>query len=70
MPDIAHLLGVSVSTIRRQMSSFNLFVDQTYTAICDDDLDAVIMEVQEKFPNWGNRLMYGYLTLFFCPSYF
>ena len=59
--DIAHLLGVSVSTIRRRMSSFNLSVHQTYTCISDDDLDAVIMEVQEKFPNWGNCLMYGYL---------
>ena len=61
VPDIAHLLGVSVSTIRRRMSFFNLSVHQTYTCISDDDLDAVIMEVQEKFPNWGNRLMYGYL---------
>ena len=43
------------------MSFFNLSVHQTYTCISDDDLDAVIMEVQEKFPNWGNRLMYGYL---------
>ena len=43
------------------MSSFNLSVHQTYTSISDDDLDVVIMEVQEKFPNWGNRLMYEYL---------
>ena len=60
VPDIAHLVGVSVSTIRRRMT-FNLSVRQTYTPMSDDDLDRIIMEAQERFPNWGNRLMYGYL---------
>jgi len=61
VPDIAQLIGVSISTIRRQMASSNLSVRQTYTSISDDELDRLIMEVQERFPNWGNHLMYGYL---------
>jgi len=43
------------------MASSNLSVRQTYTTISDGELDQLIMEVQEKFPNWENRLMYGYL---------
>ena len=61
VPDIAHLLGVSVSTIRRRMTSFNLSVRQTYACMSNDELDRIISEAQERFPNWGNRLMYGYL---------
>ena len=59
--NIADLLGVSVSTIRRRMTVFNLAVRDTYSSISDTELDYIIYGVQQQFPNWGNRLMYGHL---------
>ena len=61
VPQIAHLLGVSVSTIRRRMSEYNLTIAGTYTNITDAELDAVIGEAQREFPGWRNRQMYGFL---------
>ena len=61
VPQIAELLGVSVSTIRRRMSTYNLSVRATYTVITDERLDELVVSVQQQFPNWGNRQMYGHL---------
>ena len=47
--------------IRRRMTEFNLSVHETYAPISDSDLDRIVEETQQIFPNWGNRLMYGYL---------
>ena len=38
VPQIAQLLGVSVSTIRRRMLSFNMSIRTTYSFISDTDL--------------------------------
>ena len=54
-------MGVSVSTIRRRMSDYNLSIRSTYYPITDEQLDQLIAGVQQQFPNWGNRQMYGYL---------
>ena len=59
--NIADLLGVSVSTIRRRMTAFNLAVHDTYSNISDSELDYIIYGVQQQYPNWGNRSMYGHL---------
>lgn len=32
-----------------------------YATISDDDLEKAIGDIQFSHPNWGNRLMYGYL---------
>lgn len=61
VPQIAELLGVSVSTIRRRMTAYNLSIRATYTAITDERLDELVVSVQQQFPNWGNRQMYGHL---------
>ena len=61
VPQIAELLGVSVSTVRRRMSAFNLSIRATYSSITDDRLDELVVGVQRQFPNWGNRQMYGHL---------
>ena len=59
--NIADLLGVSVSTIRRRMTMFGLTVRDTYSNISDAELDYIISGAQQQYPNWGNRLMYGHL---------
>ena len=61
VPQIAQLLGVSVSTIRRRMLSFNMSIRATYSFISDTDLDGIVSDMQQQYPNWGNRQMYGYL---------
>ncbi len=62
VPQISKLLGVSVSTVRRRMSSLNLSIRCTYSQISDKELDSVVGGVQQQYPNWGNRQMYGYLV--------
>lgn len=61
VPQIAQLMGVSVSTIRRRMSDYDLSIRATYYPISDEELDQLVAGVQQQFPNWGNRQMYGYL---------
>ena len=61
VPQISNLLGVSVSTVRRRMSDFNLSVQATYSLIADADLDALVYNAHLNFPKWGVRQMYGYL---------
>ena len=61
VPNIAGILGVSVSTVRRRMTDFHLSVRQMYSTISDSDLEKAISDIQLAHPNWGNRLMYGYL---------
>ena len=62
VPQIASMLEVSVSTIRRRMSSYGLSIHQTYSNISDAELDAIVSDAQHLFPGWGNRQMYGYLV--------
>ena len=62
VPQIASMLEVSVSTIRRRMSSYGLSIHQTYSNINDAELDAIVSDAQHLFPGWGNRQMYGYLV--------
>ncbi len=61
VPEIANLIGVSVSTIRRRMSIYQLSVRETYTQLGDDELDRMVSDAQLQFPSWGNRLMYSYI---------
>ena len=43
------------------MLTFNLSIRATYSSITDEELDGLVSCMQEQFPNWGNRQMYGYL---------
>ena len=57
-------MGVSVSTIRRRMSASNMSIRATYSALTDEELDQqLVISVQQCFPNWGNRQMYGHLNV-------
>ena len=59
--DIATMLGVSLRTIRRRMSEYNLSVRACYTSIDETDLDHAIRELKGEFPNSGYRIMDGLL---------
>ena len=62
VPQIAQIIGVSVSTIRRRMSEYNLSIRSTYSTMSDTDLDAVVSDLQTQFSGWGNRQVYGCLV--------
>ena len=62
VPQIAQIIGVFVSTIRRRMSEYNLSIRSTYSTMSDTDLDAVVSEIQTQFSGWGNRQVYGCLV--------
>ena len=54
-------MGVSVSMIRQRMSDYDLSIRATYYPISNEQLDQLVAGVQQQFPNWENRQMYGYL---------
>ena len=59
VPQIARIVGVSVSTVRRRMSEYNLSIASTYSTITDAELDAIVCQ---QFYGWGNRQVYGSLV--------
>ena len=61
VPEIAKLVGISVSTIRCRMLEYSLTDRGTYSDISDAELDAEDAKVQKEFPGWGNRQLHGYL---------
>jgi hypothetical protein len=61
VPQISKLCGVSVRTVQRRMSEYNLFVRDCYSNISDSDLDAIVKDIQHMFPTCGNRQMLSYL---------
>lgn len=60
-PKIAAIIGVSLSTIRRRMTEYDLSVTGLYSTITDDELDTIVREIKLNFPNCGYRLMKGHL---------
>ena len=60
-PQMAGIIGVSLSTVRRRMSQFGLSVSAQYTSISDDDLDHLVREIKQHFPTCGNKQMQGHL---------
>lgn len=61
VPQIGHLLGVSVRTVRRRMEQYGLSVQMTYTEISDTDLCERVSYYQRLHPYCGNRQMAGLL---------
>jgi hypothetical protein len=62
VPNIAHVLGVSQSTIKRRLREYGISIrsDQD-TALTDIALDELVRGVQEQFPNAGYRRIYSVL---------
>ena len=61
VPQIADMFGVSISTVRRRMTTYGLSVGATYTCLNDDEVDTLVGEIQHLFPMCGNRQMQGQL---------
>ena len=60
--DMAAMMNVSIRTIERRMAEFGLSIRSTYSDMQDDQLDRIILELMQDFPNTGYRRMSGMLT--------
>ena len=61
VPEISSILGVSVRTVRRRTTEYQLSVGGLYVQLTDTQLDAIVGEIQSQFPTCGNRQMQGHL---------
>lgn len=59
--DIASLLFVSEKTIHRRLQDNGLSVHSTYEKLTDDDLDVIVKDILQEFPNSGYKSMRGHL---------
>ena len=59
--EIASLLGVSESTVKRRIREYGIFVRQRYSTITDETLDGVVEGLMREFPNCGYKRMTGLL---------
>jgi hypothetical protein len=60
--DMAAMMNVRMRTIERRMAEFGLSIRSTYSDIHDEQLDSMIPELMQDFPNTGYRRMTGMLT--------
>ena len=58
---IATMFGVSLRTIRRRMTEYNLSARACYSSIEETELDHAVRELKEEFPNSDYRIMDGLL---------
>ena len=61
VPQIASLLNVGKRTIERRLHEFNISLNTTFSLISNDDLDAVVRDIVNEFPNVGSRQLQGFL---------
>ena len=59
--DIASLLFVSEKTIHRRLQDNGLSVHSTYEKLANDDLDVIVKNILQEFPNSGYKSMHGHL---------
>ena len=59
--DTADLLGVSKRTVERRMNEFGLRISNYYSDINDSDLESIVRNLTEEFPNIGYKRMSGLL---------
>ena len=43
------------------MTGYNLSIRSTYCSLNDGELDLLVADIQQQFPNARNRQMYGHL---------
>ena len=61
VPQIADMLGVSISTVRRRMTEFGLSITAQYSMLSDQEIDEIVQRIQQQFPMCGNKQMQGHL---------
>ena len=59
---IATVIGVSLNTIRRRMTDYGLSITALYSNISDHELDSIVSQIKQEFPNCGYRVTQGHLN--------
>ena len=59
--EIASMLNVSESTVKRRMREYETFVRQRYSDISEYELDKIVEGIMREFPNSGYKRMTGLL---------
>lgn len=59
--EIASLMGVSESTVRRSIHEYDCHVERSYSDFTEEQLDQVVLQFIREFPNCGYRRMTGLL---------
>ena len=63
IPEIAKLLNVSVSTVKRRMTKYGCRQRSVYSTITDDELDNLLSTIISENPQTGYKRMIGYLKV-------
>ena len=63
IPEIAKLLNVSVSTVKRRMARYGCRQRSVYSTITDDELDNLLSTIISENPQTGYKRMIGYLKV-------
>ena len=58
---IANMLGVSLSTVRRRMREHHVDSSQPFSQITDEQLDNLVIEIKQAHPRCGYRMVIGHL---------
>lgn len=58
---ISSMMGVSLRTVRRRMSEYQLCVRDTYSTVSDMELKQLLREALDAFPNSGYRFVLAWL---------
>lgn len=61
VPQMAHMLGVSPSTIHRRMTLYGLSIGATYSSLNDQELDDIVAGISHNYPMCGCKQMAGHL---------
>ena len=63
IPEIAKLLNVSVSTVKRRTAKYRCHQRSVYSTITDDELDTLLRIIISQNPQTGYRKMTGFLKV-------
>ena len=61
VPQMSSIIGVSVRTIERRLSTYGISIRETYANITDTELQSIVASIQTEHPMCGNRQMRGHL---------
>ena len=58
---IAHIIGISRSTLYRRLEAEGIDITRRYSALSDADIDRIMQGIKQDHPNDGERLVIGHL---------
>ena len=61
VPQMASLLNVGERTIERRLHDFKISMVTSFSLISNDELDPIVRDIINEFPNVGNRRLQGFL---------